>query len=109
MSKPRVIKAYDALDNEIKKQLRVQYPYGFDKSLISFKDAKGKLVSALPYETDDRVYLIKMTSAMAQAIISTELEKSVLGEDEENYEEVVDLVEEEQELDLKPEVEEEVA
>jgi len=99
MSKPRVIKAYDAVDHEIKKQLRVQYPYGFDKNLISFKDAKGKLVSALPYESMDRHYLIKMTSAMAAANFSAELEKS--SDEEENYDEVVDLVEEE-ELELDP-------
>ena len=106
MSKPRVIKAYDAIDNGLKKQLRNEYPYGFQKSLISFKNAKGSIITALPYETNDRYYLIKMTNAMAAAIMTSELETSVLGEDEEDYNEVVDLVGEDAELELDKEAEE---
>ncbi|MEE9373555.1 MAG: hypothetical protein V3V00_10935 [Saprospiraceae bacterium] len=106
MSKPRVIKAYDAIDNQVKKQLRIEYPYGFQKRLISFKNAKGKLITALPYETEDRIYLIKMTNAMAAVIMSTELEKTEVGDDDDDYQEVMDLVGEEAELELDKEVEE---
>ena len=99
MSKPRVIKAYDAIDNELKKQLRLQYPYGFDKRLISFKNAKGKLITALPYETEDRQYLIKMTNAMAAALATSELE-STNTTDEEIEDAVMDIVGDEAELEL---------
>ena len=109
MSKPKVIKAYDAIDNNLKKQLRLEYPYGFDKRLISFKDAKGKLITALPYETEDRQYLIKMTNAMAAAIATSELESNSTTGDEEIDGVVMDIVGEDAELELDKEVEKEAA
>jgi hypothetical protein len=79
MAKLRVIKAYDSVEDNIKDQLKLQYPYGFDKYLISFKDTKGKLISALPYEADDRYYLIKMTRSMALDIISNDSDYDDFG------------------------------
>ena len=69
MSKPRVIKDFDKLPEEIQEQIKLNHPYGFDKSLISFKNAKNKFVSALPYEAEDRYYLVRMTREEAQDII----------------------------------------
>ena len=69
VSKPRVVKDYDALDIEIQEQVKLQYPYGFDKFLVTFKNKDNKFVSALPFETEDRYYLIRMTRAEAQNII----------------------------------------
>ncbi len=68
-NKPRVIKDYEKLDEAIQEQLKLNYPYGFDRHLITFKNIEGKFVSALPFETDDRHYLIRMTKALAQEII----------------------------------------
>jgi len=70
MSKPRVVKDYDKVPEDILAQIKLDYPYGFEKKLISFKNQEGKFVSALPYETEDRYYLIRMTKAEAQEIIS---------------------------------------
>lgn len=70
MSKPRVIKDYDKLDESILEQIKVNYPYGFEKHLILFKNVKGNLVSALPFETDDRYYLVRMTREEAQDIVT---------------------------------------
>ena len=69
MSKPRVIKDFEKLDESIQEQIKLQYPYGFEKNLITFKNKEGKLTSALPFETDERYYLIRMTRAEAQDII----------------------------------------
>jgi hypothetical protein len=69
MSKPRIVKDYVKLDFDIQNQLKLNYPYGFDKHLITFVNVQGKIVSALPYETDDRYYLIRMTKDEAQEII----------------------------------------
>ena len=68
MSKPKIIKEYSKIPQEIKESLKELYPYGFDKKLITFKNIKGKLVSALPYEAEDYNYLIKMTREQAQKI-----------------------------------------
>jgi len=69
LNKPRVIKDYDKVDESVIAQIKLKYPHGFEKHLISFKNAKNKLVSALPHETDDRYYLIRMTADEAQNII----------------------------------------
>lgn len=69
MDKPRVIKDYDKVDESIVAQIKLNYPHGFEKHLVSFKNAKGKFISALPFEAEDRYYLIRMTKEEAQEII----------------------------------------
>ena len=69
MSKPRIIKDYEKLALEIQEQIKLMYPYGFVKNLISFKNAKGEFVSALPFETADFYYLVRMTKSEAKEII----------------------------------------
>lgn len=68
-NKPRVVKDYEKLDPEVLEQIKLEYPRGFRRNLITFKNAKGDTVSALPFETDDRYYLIRMTVKEADAII----------------------------------------
>jgi len=68
-SKPRVIKDYDKLDPSIQEQIKLVYPAGFSDNLIYYFDKDGKNVSALPFETDDKYYLIRMTLSEAERII----------------------------------------
>lgn len=77
MSKPRVIKHYDRLDDDILEQIKLAYPSGFEKSLIRFTDINGSLTSALPFETEEKYYLIRMTKTQAVAFI----------EDDDDYDE----------------------
>ncbi|PPK84241.1 hypothetical protein CLV84_4010 [Neolewinella xylanilytica] len=69
MSKPRVIKNYDKLDDELLEQIKLNYPNGFERNLIRFTDVNGKIASALPFETPEKYYLIRMTKSEAQLII----------------------------------------
>jgi hypothetical protein len=69
MDKPRVIKDFDALDVAIQEQIKLFYPEGFYEHLIRFPNKEGKLVSALPFETEEKYYLVRMTVAQAQEII----------------------------------------
>ena len=68
-NKPRVVKDYDKLDVAVQEQIKFTYPYGFDRHLVTFKNVEGKIVSALPFETDDRYFLIRMTQQKALDII----------------------------------------
>ena len=72
MSKPRVIKDYDKVDDHIITRIKLHYPHGFEKHLITFSGIKGKLISALPFETEDRHYLVRMTAEQAQSIIKSD-------------------------------------
>ncbi len=76
-SKPRVVKDYEKLDPEVLEQIKLAYPMGFRKHLITFRNAQGDMVSALPFETDDRYYLIRMTIVQAVQFI----------EDDDDYDE----------------------
>lgn len=69
MSKKRVVKNYDALPEDILRLVKQQYPSGYEQHLISYSDAQGKKVSALPFETDDVYYLIRMTVLEAKRIV----------------------------------------
>lgn len=69
MSKPRVVKDYDKLDPSVQEQIKLNYPYGFEQHLIQFTNKEGKRVSALPFEAEDKYYLVRMTTLEAQTII----------------------------------------
>ena len=71
-NKPRLVKDYDKLPLDIQGQIKLNYPQGFAGSLITYIDAKGKVVSALPYETEDYYYLVRMTLAEAYDIIEND-------------------------------------
>jgi hypothetical protein len=69
MSKPRVIKDFEKLDEALQEQIKLHYPKGFEKHLITFKNIKNQFVSALPFETEDKHYLVRMSKELAQEII----------------------------------------
>jgi len=68
-NKLRVIKDFEKLDKEIVEQIKLTHSEGFSQHLIQFTNREGKLVSALPFETDEKIYLIRMTTQEAQSII----------------------------------------
>ena len=104
MSKPRVIKDYDKVDDAIISQIKLNYPHGFEKHLVSFKNAKGKFISALPFETEDRYYLIRMTAAEAQEIVQ---EDDDYDDDGHLKSDAIEELQEEIEMDEVPEEDEE--
>lgn len=69
MSKPRVIKDYDKLSPEVVEQIKLVYPLGFTRHLVSFVNREGEKQMGLPFETEDRYYLIRMSAIKAKSII----------------------------------------
>jgi hypothetical protein len=76
-SKPRIVKDYDRLPEDIINRVKLMYPDGFVDHLVSYTDKEGKKVSALPFDTDEVYYLIRMTASEARQII----------EDDDDYDE----------------------
>jgi hypothetical protein len=62
--KKRVIKDYRNLPEDIREAIRNKYPQGFIQEIVTFFDKEKHLVSALPYETEEISYLIKMPSSL---------------------------------------------
>ena len=81
-SKPRVIKNYEKVDEVLLEQIKLAYPNGFAGNLIRFTDVNGGLSSALPFETEEKYYLIRMTRLEAREII----------EDDDDYDDEGNLI-----------------
>ena len=84
LTKKRVIKDYDALPEDIIRLVKMRYPTGYAAFLVQYTDKEGKKVSALPFETEDVYYLIRMTVQEAKRLVKEDEdydEEGVLRED----------------------------
>lgn len=108
-NKPRVVKDYEKVGDDVIEQIKLEYPYGFEKYLITFKNAKNEFVSALPFETEDRYYLIRMTRDEARDIILEDEDYDDDGnlrdEVKDEYMEKYDIDEEMDEDEIEPSAE----
>lgn len=68
-NKPRVIKDYNKLDKNLQQQIKFVYSDGFADHLIHFFDKTGRKVTALPFETEDKYYMLRMTENEAIQIV----------------------------------------
>ena len=68
-NKLRVVKDYEKLDKDLKEQIKLVYPDGYSKHIIEFTNPKGEIVHALRFETDDKIYLVRMTTEKALQLI----------------------------------------
>ena len=68
-NKPRIVKDFEKLDPEIQEQIKLGYPEGFFNHLISYYDKDGVRRSALPFETEDKYYLVRMSVVEAKQIV----------------------------------------
>lgn len=63
--KKRVIVDYKNVTKDILELFTDRYPYGYeDEDIIKFKNAKGETVKAVPFETKDTKYLVKVSVEM---------------------------------------------
>jgi hypothetical protein len=89
-NKPRVIKDFEKLSPEIQEQIKLKYPDGFYHHLVYYLNREGQSVTALPFETEDKYYLVRMTIIQAKAIIEDDddydLEGNLKDEVRERYE-----------------------
>lgn len=67
--KPRVVTSFEKIDRTVQEQIKLEYPEGFSQHLISFMNKDGEKVSALRFETDEKIYLIKMSKIDAIQLI----------------------------------------
>ncbi len=68
-NKPRLVTSFKKFDQSIQEQIKLEYPEGFSQHLISFVNKEGEKVSALRFETDEKIYLIKMSKMVAMQLI----------------------------------------
>lgn len=71
-TKLSVIKDYDTLSNELKKQVELVYPLGFYNSIIEFTNNKRQKESAIRFETKEKIYLLRLSKKMINQIFEEE-------------------------------------
>ncbi|EIJ40216.1 MULTISPECIES: hypothetical protein [Galbibacter] len=65
----RVIVDYKKLTNEILSMLVEKYPDGYgDDDIIKFKNASNETVEAVEVRTEDTVYLVKVSTRLANTM-----------------------------------------
>ena len=69
-NKLRVTQEYDKLSDELKEQIKLVYPEGYSQHIFTFTNKDGARTSALRFETDEKIYLIRMSIAEAEELIA---------------------------------------
>jgi DNA-directed RNA polymerase subunit delta len=65
----RIIVDYAKLTNEILNLLVEKFPDGYDDSdIIRFRNAKNELIEAVEVRTEDTIYLVKVSTKLADRI-----------------------------------------
>lgn len=59
-NKKRIIKSYEKLTPDLQDLLNEIYPYGYSNQLIRLTNSQGENYFAVPLETDDTVYMVKV-------------------------------------------------
>jgi hypothetical protein len=60
VGKKRIIKSYEQLSEEMVEKLKEKYPDGFEDRTITFTNPRGEIEVAVPFETEDTYFLIKL-------------------------------------------------
>ncbi len=80
MAMKKVIVDYKNVPEEVLQMLAEKYPHGYNKAIVKFKNAKGEMVSAVPIETEEISYLVK---------VSTQLQSMVDNVDVDDFDDIV--------------------
>lgn len=74
MIKKRMILDYKNVPDEVLQLLAEKYPHGYQKAIIKYKNAKGETVSAVPIETDEISYLVKVSIQLKNMVANVDLD-----------------------------------
>ena len=60
--KKRVLTSLEKLRPDLRKLLNMMYPEGYEEYLVKLENHKGESIFALPLETEDAIFLVKISS-----------------------------------------------
>lgn len=79
----RVIVDYKKLTNEILTMLVEKYPDGYgDDDIIRFRNASNESIEAVEVRTEDTVYLVKVSTKLADTMENFDEDDDDFGSDE---------------------------
>ena len=101
----RIIVDYSKLTREILDLLVAKYPEGYNAmDIISFRDMHKNLIDAVQVETEDTVYLVKVSKKLATSMEEHDVDAEFGPED--NYEEDYLIFREDPEIGEEPDFDE---
>lgn len=68
-NKLRVITDFEKLPIDLQERIKLGYPEGFSEFLITFKNKNNETVSVLPFETEEKYYMVRMSVRKALQMI----------------------------------------
>ena len=109
MAKLKVVIDYSKLSGDLLELFNETYPYGVAGQTVRFPNAKGETVTAVMLETDDKIYLVKLSVSQQHSLTDEELDdligKSLSKSDDDDIE-VESSDDDEEDNSDKPEVDE---
>lgn len=69
VSKPRLVKDYLKLPKEVQAAIKLEYPNGYSHKLINYTTPKGEKVLALPFDTEEFAYLVRVSISDSRVIV----------------------------------------
>jgi hypothetical protein len=99
MAKKRSITSYDKLTPEQKRQLIKDFPDGYRSNVTTIKTPAGETLEALIWETEEVIYLIKISKTMTQALDDDDDDDDDFDDDFTKLAPVKGVVDEDEDLD----------
>jgi len=82
-NKKRVIVDYKTLPEDILEGIAAKYPYGYGESdIIKFRNAKGDLISAIRFETEEKIFMVKVSTQLKDMIKEYDLDEDYESDDD---------------------------
>ncbi len=75
MSKKRAIVTYDKLSEDMKDRIEEAFPDGFGGSMTQIKTPTGETLDALLWETEEIIYLVKLSKIAKKPVVIPEEEE----------------------------------
>ena len=77
MEKKKVVTDYSKLSEELLKLYDETYPTGIAGRTIRFPNAKGEIVTAVRLETDDTIFLVKVSAKPKEVLTEEQMDELV--------------------------------
>lgn len=86
MEKKKVVTDYSKLNEELIKLYEETYPTGIAGNTIRFPNAKGEIVTAVRLETEDTIYLVKVSAKPKEVLTEEQMDELVRPSEKEESE-----------------------
>ena len=86
MDKKKVVTDYSKLNEELLKLYDETYPTGIAGRTIRFPNSRGEIVTAVRLETEDTIYLVKVSAKPKEVLTEEQMDELVKPSEKEEME-----------------------